>query len=146
VTQADLQTSRAKPDSVGMGSYNSDSHNVQRVAMPDGSVRNEGDVQVAVQPYQIPYRAVTPRKDQVQNLLVPVCLSASHVAYSSLRMEPQFMILGQAAGIAASLAARGGVPVQEIPIARLQRELLKTGAVLDLAEEGIFGAAMALPD
>ena len=146
VRQADLQTSRAKPDAIGMGSYNSDSHNVQRVAMPDGSVRNEGDMQVAVQPYQIPYRVMTPRKDEMQNLLVPVCLSASHVAYSSLRMEPQFMILGQAAGVAASLAVQGHVPVQDIPIARLQRELLKTGAVLDLPEDGVFGAAMALPD
>ncbi len=146
VRQADLQTSRTKPDSIGMGSYNSDSHNVQRVAMPDGSVRNEGDMQVAVQPYQIPYRVMTPRKDQTQNLLVPVCLSASHVAYSSLRMEPQFMILGQAAGVAAALAAQGGVPVQDVPIARLQRALLKTGAVLDLPEDGVFGAAFALPD
>jgi len=146
VTQADLQTSRTKPDSIGLGSYNSDSHNVERVAMPDGSVRNEGDMQVAVQPYQIPYRVMTPRKDQMQNLLVPVCLSASHVAYSSLRMEPQFMILGQAAGVAAALAAQGGVPVQDISIARLQRELSKTGAVLDLPEDGIFGAAFALPD
>ena len=139
VTQADLQTNRAKPDSIGMGSYNSDSHNVQRVAMPDGSVRNEGDMQVPVQPYQIPYRVMTPRKDELQNLLVPVCLSASHVAYSSLRMEPQYMILGQAAGVAAALAAQNGVAVQDIPMARLQRELLKAGAVLDLPEEGIFG-------
>ena len=122
-----------------MGSYNSDSHNVQRIVMPDGSVRNEGDMQVPVQPYQIPYRVMTPRKDELQNLLVPVCLSASHVAYSSLRMEPQYMILGQAAGVAGALAAESGVAVQDIPIARLQRELLKAGAVLDLVEEGIFG-------
>ncbi|WP_298872062.1 FAD-dependent oxidoreductase [uncultured Bradyrhizobium sp.] len=139
VTQADLQTNRAKPDSIGMGSYNSDSHNVQRVVMPDGSIRNEGDMQVPVQPYQIPYRVMTPRKDELQNLLVPVCLSASHVAYSSLRMEPQYMILGQAAGVAGALAAESGMAVQDIPIARLQRELLKAGAVLDLIEEGIFG-------
>ncbi|WP_206733537.1 FAD-dependent oxidoreductase [Bradyrhizobium guangzhouense] len=139
VTQADLQTNRAKPDAIGMGSYNSDSHNVQRVVMPDGTVRNEGDMQVPVQPYQIPYRVMTPRKDELQNLLVPVCLSASHVAYSSLRMEPQYMILGQAAGVAGSLAAESGVPVQDIPIARLQRELLKAGAVLDLPENSFFG-------
>ncbi|MBK3665288.1 FAD-dependent oxidoreductase [Bradyrhizobium diazoefficiens] len=146
VKQADLQTNRAKPDSIGMGSYNSDSHNVQRVAMPDGSVRNEGDMQVPVQPYQIPYRVMTPRKDEMHNLLVPVCLSASHVAYSSLRMEPQYMILGQAAGVAAALAAQGRVAVQDIPIAQLQRELLKTGAVLELPEDGVFGAAVAPPD
>jgi len=146
VTQADLQTKRTKPDSIGMGSYNSDSHNVERIAMPDGSVRNEGDMQVAVQPYQMPYRVMTPRKDEMHNLLVPVCLSASHVAYSSLRMEPQFMILGEAAGVAAALAVQSGVPVQDIPIARLQRELLKTGAVLELPEGGLFGAAGLPPD
>lgn len=146
VTQADLQTSPVKPDSIGMGSYNSDSHNVQRVAMPDGSIRNEGDMQVPVQPYQIPYRVMTPRRAEMQNLLVPVCLSASHVAYSSLRMEPQYMILGQAAGVAAALAAQGNVPVQDIPIARLQRELEKTGAILDLPEDGVFGAVATPPD
>lgn len=146
VTQADLQTNPIKPDSIGMGSYNSDSHNVQRVAMPDGLVRNEGDTQVPVQPYQIPYRVMTPHREEMQNLLVPVCLSASHVAYSSLRMEPQYMILGQAAGVAAALAAKGGVPVQNIPIARLQRELLKTGTVLDLPEDSVFGAMLTPPD
>ncbi len=93
ITQWDLQGGWSKPDSIGMGSYNSDSHNVERVAMPDGSVRNEGDMQVPVQPYEIPYRAIIPRRSEVQNLLVPVCLSASHVAYSSLRMEPQYMII-----------------------------------------------------
>ncbi len=138
VTQSDLQSNRLKPDSIGMGSYNSDSHNVQRLAMPDGSVRNEGDMQVPVQPYQIPYRVMTPRRDEMQNLLVPVCLSASHVAYSSLRMEPQYMIIGQAAGVAAALAAQVGVPVQDVAMARLQGELLKTGAVLDLPEDAMF--------
>jgi hypothetical protein len=139
VRQSDLQSNRTKPDSIGMGSYNSDSHNVQRVAMPDGSVRNEGDMQVPVQPYEIPYRAITPRSDEMQNLLVPVCLSASHVAYSSLRMEPQYMIIGQAAGVAAALAIHDRLPVQGIDVARLQRELQKTGAVLDLPGEGAPG-------
>lgn len=138
VTQSDLQSNRTKPDSIGMGSYNSDSHNVQRVVMPDGSVRNEGDMQVPVQPYQIPYRVMTPRREEMQNLLVPVCLSASHVAYSSLRMEPQYMIIGQAAGVAAALAARAHVPVQDIDMTRLQSELLNAGAVLGLPEDGMF--------
>ena len=139
VRQSDLQSNRTKSDSIGMGSYNSDFHNVQRVAMPDGSVRNEGDMQVPVQPYEIPYRVITPRRDEMQNFLVPVCLSASHVAYSSLRMEPQYMIIGQAAGVAAALAIHEGVPVQDIGVASLQRELLKEGAVLDLRSEGAPG-------
>ena len=86
--QSDLQENRTKPDSIGMGSYNSDSHNVQRVAMPDGTVQNEGDVQVPVQPYEIAYRIITTKRSESTNLLVPVCLSASHAAYASVRMEP----------------------------------------------------------
>ena len=89
-----------------MGSYNSDSHNVQRVAMPDGTVQNEGDVQVPVQPYEIAYRSHHAETIGVTNLLVPVCLSATHAAYASVRMEPQYMIIGQAAGVAAVLAIR----------------------------------------
>ncbi len=140
VTQRDLQSDRTKPDAIGMGSYTSDSHNVQRVAMPDGSVRNEGDMQVPVSPYEIPYRAITPRRDQVQNLLVPVCLSASHVAYSSLRMEPQFMIMGQAAGVAAAIAARSNSPVQDVDIKALQRALRRTDAVLHFQEGALSQA------
>ncbi len=133
--QSDLQTERTKPDSIGMGSYNSDSHNVERVAMPDGSVRNEGDVEIPVEPYEIPYRAITPKRSEVQNLLVPVCLSATHVAFASIRMEPQFMIIGQAAGVAVALAIDEHVPVQEISIPDLQRKLHEHGAILHASEE-----------
>jgi hypothetical protein len=133
--QSDLQTERNKEDSIGMGSYNSDSHNIQRVAMPDGSVQNEGDVQVPVQPYEIAYRTITPKRSESENLLVPVCLSASHAAYSSIRMEPQYMIIGQAAGVAASLAIQSGKAVQDISIRDLQRKLREHGAVLHLSEE-----------
>jgi hypothetical protein len=133
--QADLQTDRTKPDSIGMGSYNSDSHNIQRVAMPDGSVRNEGDVQVSVQPYEISFRAILPKPSETDNLLVPVCLSASHVAYSSVRMEPQYMIIGQAAGVAAALASKTNQPVQKIDLAELQKQLREHGAVLHLDQE-----------
>lgn len=133
--QGDLQTARTKPDSIGMGSYNSDSHNVQRVAMPDGSVRNEGDVQVPVQPYEIPYRAILPKRAQADNLLVPVCLSASHVAYSSVRMEPQYMIIGQAAGVAAALALKGDSAVQAIDLSLLQNDLREKGAILHLDQQ-----------
>jgi hypothetical protein len=96
-----------------------------------GFVENEGDMQVGVTPYQIPYRMMLPRRAESVNLLVPVCFSASHVAYSSLRMEPQYMIIGHAAGVAAHLAIRGKVPVQGIPVAELQRILKSEAAVFD---------------
>lgn len=130
MTQKDLQTERNKTDAIGMGSYNIDSHNFERVAMPDGSVQNEGDTEIPVQPYQIPYRILLPQREQAGNLLVPVCVSASHVGYSSLRMEPQYMIMGQAAGVAASIAVRENTDVQNIDIKILQDELRKGGAIL----------------
>ena len=130
-TQKDLQTDLRKPDVIGMGSYNSDSHNIQRMATSDGAVENEGDMQVPVVPYQIPYRVMLPKREQGANLLVPVCFSASHVAYSSLRMEPQYMILGEAAGTAAALAVREDRPVQDIPVAALQEKLRAQGAVFE---------------
>ena len=80
---------------MGLGSYNMDSHNVRRFVKADGFVQNEGDVQVPVKPYQIAYRVLTPKREEATNLLVPVCFSASHIAYSSMRMEPQYMIIGQ---------------------------------------------------
>lgn len=132
--QSDLQTARQKPDSIGMGSYNSDSHNVQRIALADGSVENEGNVEVPVKPYEIPYRVIVPRPAQATNLLVPVCLSATHVAYSSLRMEPQYMIIGQAAGTAAALAVKARSTVQAVNIHQLQQHLLKAHAILHLEE------------
>ncbi len=130
-TQKDLQTDRVKSDVIGMGSYASDSHNLQRIVNEKGFVENEGDVQVPVQPYQIPYRLMLPHSKEAENLLVPVCFSASHVAYSSLRMEPQYMILGHAAGVAASLAIRGKTAVQDIPVPELQKKLLAEGAVFE---------------
>jgi hypothetical protein len=130
-TQRDLQTERTKPDFIGMGSYNSDSHNVQRHVADGGIVLNEGDVQVPVQPYQIPYRILLPKKSEAVNVLVPVCFSASHIAYSSLRMEPQYMIIGHAAGIAAALAVRSNSSVQDIPLAELQTVLRAEGGVFE---------------
>jgi hypothetical protein len=130
-TQKDLQTDRTKPDVIGMGSYNSDSHNVQRHVSAEGFVVNEGNVEVPVQPYQIPYRVLLPKASEAVNLLVPVCFSASHVAYSSLRMEPQYMILGHAAGVAAALAVDKGVSVQAVPVADLQKTLLDEGGIFE---------------
>lgn len=139
--QSDVQAERTKADSIGMGSYNIDSHNVQRVAMPDGSAQDEGDVQVQVEPYEIPYRCITPKRSEAENLLVTVCLSASHVGYCSIRLEPQYMILGEAAGVAASLAAARRKPVQDISIPDLQRKLRAHKAVLHLNEQ--YGPAAA---
>jgi hypothetical protein len=137
--QEDLQTSRTKADSIAMGSYNSDSHNVQRVALPDGSARNEGDVQVAVRPYEIPFGTMIPKRQQAENLLVPVCLSASHVAYSSVRMEPQYMMIGQAAGDTAAIALRSGKPVADVDMVQLQQLLHAQGAILHVAERSQEG-------
>jgi hypothetical protein len=133
MVQKDLQTDLTKPDPIGMGSYNSDSHNVERIVDEGGFARNEGDMQVAVKPYQIPYRVMLPKRAEARNLLVTAAFSASHVAYSSIRMEPQYMIIGQAAGVAAGLAIASGKAVQEIDTARLTGILRKQGAVMEYA-------------
>jgi hypothetical protein len=129
MTQKDLQTELTKPDAIAMGSYNSDSHNVQRFVQDDGTVQNEGNMEVRVEPYQIPYRVMLPRRTEASNLLVPVPFSASHVVYSSMRMEPQYMMIGQAAGVAAALAIRGHVGVHDIDVAELRRLLASQGMV-----------------
>jgi hypothetical protein len=138
MTQKDVQTQLTKPDPIGMGSYNSDSHNVQRIVTPDGNVENEGDMQVSVKPYQIPYRVMVPKRLEATNLLVPVCFSASHVAYSSLRMEPQYMIIGQAAGVAVSMSIRQHKPVQDIDTRQLTTRLKEEGAVLEYQEPAVI--------
>src|SRR5262249_45624132 len=130
MTQADIMDRRTKDDSVGLGSYNTDSHHVQRVPTADGAVVNEGDFQVRVQPYAIPYRSLVPKAAECANLLVPVCMSASHVAYGTVRMEPVYMILGQASGVAAALAIDGKTPVQKVPVEKLTARLKAQKAVL----------------
>ena len=133
MSQKDIQTELTKPDAIGMGSYNSDSHNVQRRPAADGqSVENEGDMQVRVTPYQIPYRLLLPKRAEATNLLVPVCFSATHVAYSTLRMEPQYMIVGQAAGVAAKMAVDGKLAVQDVDVAALRAKLRSQRAVFEL--------------
>jgi hypothetical protein len=131
VTQKDLQTELTKPDVIGMGSYNSDSHNIRRFVNERGMAENEGDMQVAVKPYQIPFRVMLPKRAEIENFINPVTFSASHVAYSSLRMEPQYMILGHAAGVAAHLAIRDGKPVQEVSVPELQKILVEEAAVFE---------------
>ena len=133
MTERHLRGTEPTPDSIGMGSYNMDSHNVQRYVDSDGHARNEGDIQVNPGgPYPISYRAIVPKAGECTNLLVPVCLSSSHIAYGSIRMEPVFLILGQSAATAASLAIGAGVPVQEVDRARLRERLRADGQVLDL--------------
>lgn len=134
VTQKDIQTELTKPDTIAMGSYNSDSHNVQRYVTPEGNAQNEGNMEVAVTPYQIPYRVMLPKRAQATNLLVPVCFSASHVTYSTLRMEPQYMMIGQAAGIAASMAMKKKGAVQDVDPAALKTKLRMLNAVLEWAK------------
>ena len=120
-------------DSVALGAYNMDSHNCQRL-VKNGHVENEGDVQVGVKPYPIAYRSIIPKATECQNLLVPVCLAASHIAYGSIRMEPVFMILGQSAATAASLAIDEKVPVQKVNYAKLRARLLADKQVLGWAK------------
>ena len=131
LTQKDLQTELTKPDAIGMGSYNSDSHNLQRFVNAQGMAENEGDMQVAVSAYQIPFRITLPKRAEATNLLVPVCFSASHVAYSSARMEPQYMIIGHAAGVAAAMSIKSGQPVQDVSIPELRHTLQAEGAVFE---------------
>jgi hypothetical protein len=118
-------------DSVGLASYGMDSHNCRRIVI-DGRCVNEGDVEIPVPgPYPISYRAIVPKGEECTNLLVPVCLSASHIAYGSIRMEPVFMILGQSAATAAALALQNGRAVQDVDYAVLRRRLLQDGQILD---------------
>jgi hypothetical protein len=118
-------------DPVGMGAYAMDSHNVQRYVDAQGKVRNEGDVQVRVaRPYGIPFGALVPRRRDCTNMLVPVCASATHIAYGSLRMEPVFMVLAQSAAIAAGLALAQGTAVQDVPYAELRARLLAAGQIV----------------
>jgi hypothetical protein len=117
--------------SIGMGSYNMDSHNVQRYVDADGFVRNEGDVQVNPGgPYPIDYGAIIPKKADCENLLVVCAVSSSHIAYGSIRMEPVFMILGQSAVTAAAHAIDAQVAVQDIDYAELRKRLISDGQVL----------------
>ena len=132
MTQHQLQGTRPTPDPVGMGSYTIDSHNVQRYITPEGHVQNEGDIGVGLDgPYAIAYGALVPKRGQAENLLVPVCVSSSHIAFGSIRMEPVFMILAQSAATAAALAIDGGLAVQDVPYPALRARLRQDGQVLE---------------
>ena len=128
MTELNCWRKRVADDSIGLAAYGMDSHNVQRYVDRQGHVRNEGNVQsegnVELQPYPVSYRAIVPRAGECENLLVPVCVSASHVAFGSIRMEPVFMILGQSAGVAAVQAIEERCEVQVIDKNRLRARLL----------------------
>ncbi|TWT29246.1 FAD dependent oxidoreductase [Posidoniimonas corsicana] len=132
MTENELLKRRPTPQPVGMGSYAIDSHNVQRYVTPEGHVQNEGDIGVSTKSaYQISYGSLVPKREECENLLAPVCVSSSHIAFGSIRMEPVFMILGQSAATAAALAIDNGVSVQEVRYTQLRERLLEDGQVLE---------------
>ncbi len=135
--QSDGYENNLKEDSIGIGSYMLDSHAVRKFVAPDGKVYIEGFIsafdgnrKVAVRPYEIPYRAILPKQSECENLMSVICLSASHVIYCSLRMEPVFMTVGEAAGVAAAMAIDGAIPVQEVNVPALQAKRQSAGGIL----------------
>ena len=135
MTQKNCTSELVANQSIGMGAYGMDSHNVQRYIDKNGFVKNEGNLEVIVpSPYPISYYAITPKKSECSNLLVPVCLSASHIGYGSIRMEPVFMVLGQSAAIAASIAIDQKCSVQKVPYQELKINLLKEHEILQLSD------------
>ena len=166
MTEHECRGDRVVPHPVAMGAYTMDSHNVRRVVTANGDVQNEGDVQDRgrysawgpdaakrvkggrMRPYGIDYGAITPKRGECENLLEPVCLSASHMAFGSIRMEPVFFALGQVAGTAAAMAAANGSAVQDVPYDALAARLVADGQVLSLDARPVASAAIspAAPD
>ena len=153
MTEHECRGDRVVPHPVAMGAYAMDSHHVRRVVTAKGNVQNEGDVEDSrrysawgpdaekrakggkMRPYSIDYGAICPKKADCENLMVPVCLSASHMAFGSIRMEPVFFALGQVAGTAASMAAASGAAVQDVPYGELAARLEADGQVLSLSKD-----------
>jgi hypothetical protein len=132
MTEADCRGDRRSNEPIALGAYGMDSHNCRRMVL-DGRLCNEGDVQAAgFSPYPIALRALLPRRGQCSNLVVAVCVSASHIAYGSLRMEPVFLALGQAAGVVAELACRENCATHDLPYAAVRERLQAAGQVLEL--------------
>ncbi|WP_295129344.1 FAD-dependent oxidoreductase [uncultured Chitinophaga sp.] len=135
MTEHETLSKRAVNQSVGMGSYTLDSHNAQRYVKPDGYVQNEGDIGIgAPTPYRISYGSIVPKKAECENLLVPVCVSSSHIAYGSIRMEPVFMILGQSAATAAAQAIDTKKAIQDIDYNKLKAKLIQDKQRLELSQ------------
>ena len=125
MTQAHCQGKAVAPNPIGLAAYTMDSHNCQRLVV-NGMVKNEGDVQVGgFPPYPIDYQSIVPKKSECSNLTVPVCLSATHIAYGSIRMEPVFMVLAQSAAYASVLAIDSKKAVQNIDLIQLNDQLGK---------------------
>jgi hypothetical protein len=136
MTEQNCRGKKVAEDSIGLGAYGMDSHNCQRYINERGHVQNEGDVQVAgFAPYPISYQSIVPKAVECENLLVPVCLSSSHIAYGSIRMEPVFMILGQSAATAATLAIDDGIAIQKLSYRRLRDRLRADKQVLESASK-----------
>jgi hypothetical protein len=132
MTEKDVLGKREVPQPVAMGSYAMDSHNVQRYVTPEGYVQNEGDIGVAAKkPYKIALGSIMPKREECLNLLVPICLSCSHIAFGSIRMEPVFMILGQSAGTVASIAIEKRKSIYDLTYDEIQQKLLSDGQVLN---------------
>jgi hypothetical protein len=132
MTEIDVLCKRPVPNSIGMGSYTMDSHNVQRYVTPEGYVQNEGDIGVgAPKPYQISLGSIMPKKEECRNLLVPVCVSCSHIAFGSIRMEPVFMILGQSAGTVASLALKNRKDIHDLTYDEIKMQLIAEDQILE---------------
>jgi hypothetical protein len=130
--EADALGKSVVPQPIGMGSYTLDSHNIQRYVTKEGYVQNEGDIGVHPdKPYSIAYGSILPREAECKNLLVPVCVSSTHIAYGSMRMEPVFMILGQSAATAAVLAIQNKVSPQQLPYAKLSASLIQDKQILE---------------
>lgn len=130
--EADALGKSVVPQPIGMGSYTLDSHNIQRYVTKEGYVQNEGDIGVHPdKPYSIAYGSILPREAECKNLLVPVCVSSTHIAYGSMRMEPVFMILGQSAATAAVLAIQNKVSPQQLPYAKLSAALMQDKQILE---------------
>ncbi|MDW7690361.1 FAD-dependent oxidoreductase [Flammeovirgaceae bacterium SG7u.111] len=128
MTENEVMGRKPVPNPVGMGSYALDSHNTQRYIKPDGFVQNEGDIGVHPKnPYQISYGSLIPKKEECENLLVSICVSSSHIAFGSIRMEPVFMILGQSAAAAACIAIDDKQPVQDVAYEKLKARLEADG-------------------
>jgi hypothetical protein len=131
MTQRNCEKLDLAEDAVGLAAYGMDSHHVQRYVDVNGYVKNEGNVETRVAgPFPISYRSIVPKKSELTNLLVPICLSASHIAFGSIRMEPVFMVLGQSAAIAAALAIDNNCALQHVPYEELKRNLLKYKQIL----------------
>lgn len=135
-TQKDIFDEPLKPDAIALGSHFVDCHHVQKVAISNTQYINEGRIWVKVdQPYELSYRIITPKQNECTNLLVPVCASASHVGFCSIRVEVTWMQLGQAAGVAAAIAAKSKQPVQEIDVKQLQETLKEDGVIIKRDEQ-----------